>query len=283
MSTEAQTTDNKATATTTETAVAAPKVEAPPAAKAADPKPEAAPKAAQVQESRPTTAKRIGADEDLPEDADLLELSPRALASRIARATKKELKERFGTDDPDEIKAKLARADELEAKEEERKLAEMTEKERLEAELAKERERASAAETKYAKAEEARVVETTTKKVIDIALKFVDADYAEDALAALKRDMRANWDDSELENETKAYKKMETFFKEYIEKKPKMAKDFQVTQEVKATPLNSGIGNARPQGAPQNLMGSKSGGEKDVKNMSKQEYIQWKRQRGIST
>src|SRR5260370_36360512 len=48
-------------------------------------------------------AKQIGEEDDIPEDADLLQLSKKALNARLLRHTKKELRERFGTDDLDDV------------------------------------------------------------------------------------------------------------------------------------------------------------------------------------
>src|SRR5580700_2962800 len=52
---------------------------------------------------------RLGVEDDIPDDADLLELPRRALDSRLARHTKSQLQQRFGTSDFDEIKGKLDR------------------------------------------------------------------------------------------------------------------------------------------------------------------------------
>jgi hypothetical protein len=72
----------------------------------------------------------IGDDGDIPDDAELLTLSKSALNKRLARATRAELKARFGTDNPDEIKSKLDRLAEFETKQEEQRLASLSELER---------------------------------------------------------------------------------------------------------------------------------------------------------
>ena len=45
--------------------------------------------------------------DDIPENAELLSLSRKGLESRLARHTRKDLRERFGTDNSDEIVAQL--------------------------------------------------------------------------------------------------------------------------------------------------------------------------------
>lgn len=219
-------------------------------------------------------------DDDLPEDAELFELSPRALQSRIARATKKELKERFGTDNVDEIKQKLERADELQAKEEERVRAEMSEKERLEADLAVERRRAEAAELRLQKVEDAREYETMYKKVSSVAGKYVDPEYQDQAIELLQRDMRSNWRNADFDDEKGAYKRMDEFFKGLIERKPKLGKDYQANVEVvKTVPMQSGVGKA----SPNTDATAKPAAVPRVKDMTREQYSAWKKSRGLST
>lgn len=69
-----------------------------------------------------------------------------AFNERMQRATRAELREQFGTDDPVEIKKKLKRAEELEAAETERARLQMTAQQKVEADLAAEKGKREAAE-----------------------------------------------------------------------------------------------------------------------------------------
>jgi hypothetical protein len=73
--------------------------------------------------------------------------------ARIERAQRSALREQFGTESADEVKARLARLKELETAEEERKRAELTETQKLQADLAAERERVTRLERERAAAE----------------------------------------------------------------------------------------------------------------------------------
>jgi len=284
MSTEALSTVTK-TEVVSDTTAATP----PPAAKADPPKEPAAPPAAKADapKAAPVAAKepvagsekkvvKIGADGDLPEDADLLELSSKALASRIARATKKELKDRFGTDDPDEIKGKLDRLAAMEATEEENRRKELSDRERMAEDLRKANEERDSYKRKMEQAEIQRGVQMVTQKCVAIAEKYIDPDYIDSTMERLKAVMNSEWTEADFQQEARALKKMEEFFKEEIEKKPKLGKDFQTTTEVKGVPLNNAATPTRP-GNGVNLAGARSGGVKNVKDMTPDEWREYKR------
>lgn len=61
--------------------------------------------------------------------------SQAAFEERMARAQRSHLREQFGTENPDEVKQRLARLQELETAEAERKRAELSETQRLQADL----------------------------------------------------------------------------------------------------------------------------------------------------
>jgi hypothetical protein len=205
-----------------------------------------------------------GDDDDIPDDADLLELTPRALKSRLTRHSKKELKERFGTDDPAEITAKLKRLEVLEKEEEERKAANLTEKERLEKERDVQKARADAAELKARTVHEERVFEKQENRLTRLAEKYLDPDYVDLELPKLAKWLKANFSKEQLK--TLKDKDIEPFFAERIEKKPKLSKDYaassdKTTKDEKVKkPLNNG---ADPSERPDP---SKSGGAGGPKN-----------------
>lgn len=158
-------------------------------------------------------------DEDIPDTADLLELSAKALNGRLARHTKKQLRDHFGTDDITEIKAKIDRLQELESKEEERRRADLSEKEKLSEDLKKSNARADAAERRHQDAVEQRMVDQEDSRIKDIAAEFVKMKHykhvsrdlaehlhSEKALAGLKDVAIRKW------------------FADYLEENPEFAK-----------------------------------------------------------
>jgi hypothetical protein len=131
--------------------------------------------------------------------------TPDALNKRLAQATRSELRKEFGTDDLAVIKARMARADELEKQEEERKKAEMTETDRLKTEKLE-------AEQKAARAEAERDQERLQRHIAgECAAKGIKAvDYASfliekatDALPAGQQLDVAKFLDEQLADETK--------------------------------------------------------------------------------
>lgn len=83
----------------------------------------------------------------VPPDDPEIRLTSKQLSERLLRASKSQLKELFGTDDVEAIKANNQRLKALEEAEEARAREAMSEKQRIEADLAKERaERAKANE-----------------------------------------------------------------------------------------------------------------------------------------
>jgi hypothetical protein len=181
---------------------------------------------------------QLGTDDEIPEDADLLQLSRPALKSRLTRHTKSELRERFGTDDFDDIKKKLDRAAELEAAETERSRAAMTERERLEADLKKETQRANDAERRYLKSVEDRVVDKEEQRIIKLAEEYIDPDYVDVLLPKLAKHLKENFSDDELKKLKN--KDISTWFQQHIEKNPKLAKDFKPEKKIVKQPLNNG-------------------------------------------
>jgi hypothetical protein len=206
-------------------------------------------------------------DDEIPDDADLVNLSPRALKSRISRATKKELKDRFGTDDPEEIQAKLAKWAELEKGEEERKRAALSEKERLEADLAAANKRAETAERQARVAAEERVVDRMDQQVGKILGKHLDLDD-EDTYDIISRklakhlaaeytteELKALYDSGQME------KKLGKWAEEYAKSHPKYARAAHAAPEKK--PLTN-TGDSRESPVPV----TKSGGENGGRNFS---------------
>jgi hypothetical protein len=228
-------TDAITTLGTTTEGGAAPKTEVtPPAAGAA------AGTAAKTEVTPPATAGKPAASAEIkrqrldggegaiPDDADLLEMSPRALKSRLDRYSSKQLKDLFGTDDVEAIKKDFGELREHRENKEKERQAQLSEVER-ERELriaAEGRERV--ARNQAREAHEQRVFERDDAKLSGIAGKYIDEDYVDSELGAFARHLLREFSPKQLRKMTDKQRDSvaDDFFKGRIEKKPKLAKDF---------------------------------------------------------
>lgn len=200
-------------------------------------------------------AKKLGADDDdIPEDAELLELSPSALKRRLDRHTKAELRQRFGTDKADEIKAKLDRLSELEKAEEDRAREALTEKERLEGDLKKSRELHADAERRLRMLEDDRVIEKQSDRISKILTKHLDIDDEDDRDVIYKK--LARWLKNEYSEEQLVGLKdgvIEKWAKDFAKDNPKRARE--VKAAVQKVPATNGA-DTREQEAPNTKSGT---------------------------
>ena len=269
---ETPTTDPKPAGDTPATPPAAGTPAAPP------PAPDTKPSKVEPKEGKPAgegapapkTPKKLSADDDdLPEDDELVQLSPKALKARLARASKAQLKDAFGTDDLEEIKTKLAQADEYTKKKEEERQKTLTKEQKLKEERDAAIKEASDYKTKFEAAQVERVVEKQDMRMTRIAEKHLDPDYVESefprlAAALLKA---AEEGDKKLAKNEEAW--IDNWFKERVAEKPKLGKNFGKSDEggegappAKTVTLNNGAQDTRPNGAPR---GANSGGVKTAK------------------
>lgn len=188
-------------------------------------------------------AHRLDHDGEIPKDADLLELSAKALASRIARGTKAELKSRFGTDDAEQIVKDLAELKELREGKEKERLAKLSEIDAEKEARARAESRATAAEAKATRMHEQRIVEREDKRMRHWAAEVFDPDHIPRALSSLARHFRAlvkegTYTEKALDKMAPAeVKKIASeFFAERVKAKPKHAKDYeqQLAAKIKA-------------------------------------------------
>lgn len=265
-------TEKKKEETTTETTNAGGEQQTPvtpPAGKEPPPKVETKTTETKVEKpaaetkTEPKRAKLKDDDDDIPDDAELLELSPTALKGRLRRASKKELRDRFGTDDPNEIKAKLDRLAELEAKEEERENANKSELEKEKSRADKAEQRAKQAEERLTAVYDARVIETEENRIVKLAKEAgMDPDYIEEQFPKFARFLNENYKERDLKKlKDKDIKK---WFEDRIKAKPKLALDTtettttETTKEKPKAPLTNGPGNRAPNAAPGNPQANKS-------------------------
>lgn len=226
MTTEAQVVSGTPAATPEPVAATPPVQATPPAASQPVVTPAAAAPqgsaAAEVVSRVPTRKLLSDSDEDIPTDADTIEMSPRAFRARLERFTKKQLREQFGTDDPTAIKAQQEELARYRQEREQHRIAQMSETERLKEELTRERGMREAAEQQFQHAEDSRVIDDVQRKVNDFANRYMDADYHEVELPRLKKFIMG-CSEADLENPDEV---IEEWFKRRIEAKPKLGRDY---------------------------------------------------------
>lgn len=245
-----------------------PKVEAKPEAKP-EPKPE--------PKNESPKAVKIGEEDELPENAELLELSKQALNKRLMRHTKKELRDRFGTDDFDKIKADLDELSDLRSKEEDRRRAALSEQERLKEDRDREKKRADDAERKLRDTVDSQTFAEYDRTAENVLAEHIDPEAMELAVVKLKKHV-LSLDDDELKNPKKLFG---DWAKEFAKKNPKFAKTVEQPPEPKKIPLQTGanINAKKDKGDPE--LANKTAKPGQVNSMSKAEYAEYKRQRGL--
>jgi hypothetical protein len=192
---------------------------------------------------------QISIEDEIPEDAELLELSKTALNSRLKRHTSRELRERFGTDDTDSIKKKLDRLTALEAEEDNRKREAMSEKERLEADLRQAQTEKEELNRRLRMSENDHVVHREDQRITRIAHKHIeqDEDTTEVVFRRFATFLKAEYTDELKDpNFNVPDKEIEKWFKEYAKDHPKHAREAKAAVEKR--PLNNGAdgGNNTP-------------------------------------
>ncbi len=216
---------------------APPPAQAPPI-QAAPPAPPPAPQGPQ--------AHQLGDDGDIPENAELLSLSKKALNTRLERHTNKQLRERFGTDNPDEIKTKLDKLATFEKQQEEQRLAALTSEQRLQEQVNKERERGDRYKQRYQQTVEQQVFTREQTRIESIATRLVDPQFLQYEFQNLARYLQATYSEEELKQLPD--QKIEEWFSNRIKEVPKLARDFSTPPPAPRTaPLNNGPrSNDRP-------------------------------------
>lgn len=208
-----------------------------------------APKAEPSKNER--TRHALKEDEDPPEEVDLLELTPRALKSRLTRFSKQQLRDQFGTDDVDQIKKDLADLKSLREEKEETRRKSLDEKSRLEEDLKKERTLRTAAESRAKEVANERVVEREDGRLKEMAGEFVKPKFWKH----VARDM-AEWLNSEFKTDAEFSKvkdkDIKKWLKAYVEENPEYAKASEGGGDGAAKkPLNNGVNDKeRPNASP---------------------------------
>jgi hypothetical protein len=215
-----------------------------PEAKPEAPKPEAAPKVeakppakseTSVADTKSKTSHKLDDDEEIPENADLLELSSKALTRRLQRFRSKELKEHFGTDDIAKIKADLAEGVTLKKEKEEARRAKLDSEAKMKEDLDAANARVVKAETKAQAVRQERVIDKEDGRILKIAEKFIKPKFWKHIAQDLKDHLRENYSADEMAKLKE--KDFDRWFKSYLGENPEFAKDgAQTTPKV---PLNA--------------------------------------------
>lgn len=184
--------------------------------------------------TEPKRVRLAAGDDEIPDDAEVIEMSKGALASRLARASSKDLKKRFGTDDPDKIAADLKELTDLRKEKEDARVATLSE-------VQKATERADRAERERDEAQrqareghEQRVFERDDARLTRIAEKHIDPDYVDAELGSFARFLLKEYDKKQLRRmtETTRDELAAKFFADRVKTKPKLSKDYDTTRSA---------------------------------------------------
>lgn len=193
--------------------------------------PAAPPPPAPVQQSAPVaqSVERVPTrkliednDDEIPRDAELLEMSPVAFKKRLERSKRSELKSLFGTDNVEEIQKIRSEYAELKKAHEDKRLADMSEVERLKEQLARTEEARSKFEQHVQQMEQDRVIAAADQKVMGMATRHIHPRYMRQEVERLKYFIRG-LSEEEMKDEDAV---LEEWFKSFIAEVPWMAKDY---------------------------------------------------------
>jgi hypothetical protein len=204
----------------------------------------------------PKSPRELVDGEDELDEKQPYQISGAALKKRLTRYSKSQLKEHFGTTDPEEIKSKLAKLAKLEADAEEARKAKLSEEEKMKEELAREKARAEAAEARAAAAEDKHIISVQERRVSSLASKFIDEDLLEDAMERFANHLRKNLSPREVAKLKDT--DVAEWFEQLAKDKPKFAKsappasgDSGGEKKPSKALLNNGVGgDKRPAPKP---------------------------------
>lgn len=233
-------------------------------------------------------------DDDLPENADLLQLSKSALAKRLARHTKKEIRARFGTDNLDDIKAKLDKLDSIEAEQEKKRREQLTKEQKLEEDLQREKKAREKAEKAHQRVVEQQAYTQYETSASSAITAHFEPGFEKFAMRELKDHLLTLPDSDVPSDPKKAAKVFDEWAKKFVKENPKYAKavtpappkEEEEKEEVKKPEpkkiaLNTGANPQRPEKGDQG-QAKKTARPNQTNTMSKAEYAAWKRERGLA-
>jgi hypothetical protein len=193
---------------------------------------------------RPPVATQTIATQGVPEDPNSVgdetsyQVKGAEFKKIFERRTKAELRKQFGTDDPEEIKTKLAEYEQLKAQSEEMRRAQMSESEKIKEDLAKERSAREKAEQKFQQLNDRQQVARETLRVRGIAAKHVDSRmvrYAEMEFASFLRKKYSPKEINKLKDGD-----IDKFFKAFVTKNPKFSRQQTVAAPTPKVGMTNG-------------------------------------------
>lgn len=161
---------------------------------------------------------------------EVIQLTTEALNARISRASKQAvaatMKEVFGTEDPQAVKAQLAELGDLKKKEDDQRRATLTEIDRVKEDNSRLLARATNAEARINELEEAQALAGDEQEIKAVADKHIDPEYWDVAKTKLADHLSANYSSEELDalSVGDREKLVDEFFSDYAKKKPALAK-----------------------------------------------------------
>ena len=235
-----------------------------------------------ADDAKPETRKAADGDDVDVDDKGSVTMPFSAFQRRLTRAanqaTRSALKDIFGTDDASQIKKMVKQGKEAQASLDKTRREQMTEVEKLKEDNERLRARAEE-EGKLSTYEEDQLAEKGEKVVAGIAGKFISGDYVEDAVASYQRHL-AKLSNDEL-GQLDA-KDIEEWFKEYASRKPALARKPGERRKVQEPASNGPDPAKKPEPAKPGSNTSKTPRPNQQNSMTKQEWEEYKRQRGLN-
>jgi len=164
----------------------------------------------------PATRQRLSADDDAIPDDDVFEVSKSAFKKRLERYSRSQLKQLFGTDSPEEILQWKTQNEEYQRRQEEQRLAEMSEAERYKVQLEKAQAREAQWKQKYEAHVEQNTIREQDRQMTAVAQKYVNPKCMNFLMMEFATHLQGA-DEKEI-GEPQAY--ADQWFKNYIEANP---------------------------------------------------------------
>ena len=252
----------------------------------------AAPLAAPPAPPPPARRTLDGEGADLPEDGDVFEISRANMKTRLQRATSSQLRQAFGTDNVEEILAWKQQNEEFRKREEESKLAQMTEAERYKTQYERAHQEAQHWKSQYAELQEQHQLREQDRQVMGLVARHVKPrclDYVSRELAAHLQSV----DEDEM-RDPQAY--IDAWTKKFVDENPEFgiaqapappaaapAPMSQAAPPPRQVPLSNGTPQGRPPTAvPTGVLTNKTAAPGLPNSMTDEEYRRYKRDLGYT-
>lgn len=228
-------------------------------------------------------------DDDYPVDKDgYLRISVQTFKRRLGRYSKVQLKEFFGTDNVEDIKARLDEHGKLKEKSDAEHRKTLAKEEQLQQERDKERKRADDAEARATKLAEEREYNQADQEVRAAAEEFVKPGKLAKLAAYEFGEYVRDLDEDEAASITKS--DVKKWFRQYAIDNPEFAKGAGPAKSEEAgddkakerKPLSHGAGEQGGAPTPAPAVGGKTARPGQPGSMTDAEYRAFKRQQGIN-